>query len=32
MLEQVMEEEMTTQLRAEHRERTERRSGERNGH
>ena len=32
VLEQVMEEEMTAQLQAEHRERTERRRGERNGH
>lgn len=32
VLEQVMEEEMTAQLQAKHRERTERRLGERNGH
>ena len=32
VLEQVMEEEMDAQLQAKHRERTERRLGERNGH
>lgn len=32
VLEQIMEEEMATQLQARHRERTEKRRGERNGH